>query len=675
MPAALTGALATSIALGLAPPTVGAANAASTRAGTSTSSADFFASEIKNINDGPDGSSPGSFAESNGTMFFAAKDADAGRELWKTNGNAGGTTRVKDILPGAGGSYPSNLTDVNGTLFFTATDGSNGYELWKSDGTEAGTVLVKDIRTGASGSNPGSFANVNGTLFFTATDGSNGYELWKSDGTEAGTVLVKDIQSGASGSYPGSLTNVNGTLFFTANDGSTGEQLWKSDGTTAGTAEVKDIGTDGSYPSDLTNVNGTLFFSANDDEYRGYGLPETTGRELWKSDGTAAGTVLVKDINDPPYTGSRCDGSHYPQGSYPSYLTNVNGTLFFVADDCNKGNELWKSNGTEAGTVMVKDNINTGNAYYNYDDGSNPSHLRNVNGTLFFLGRRRRRRLRAVEVRRYRRRHRSGRRHPDRLGPAAARPKFTDCQSGRFLHRRRRLDRHELWESDGPRDRTFLIKDINSGSGGSDRPSPHGLRRESDVRRERRRDRFGVWEAGVGAGPADPTSMDVSCAPASVPTDSTTTCTVTVTSASNATVPTGGVSFFATGPSSLEDVGSCGLEATGVATASCDVMFTPSEAGDWTISGSYFGDGGIFGGGHGGSSDETSVTATPVDTTSTGVAARRPRFPPGARRPARSRSPTMPRAVQTRRPAACRSQRGPHPDCSGTPTARSPPPA
>ena len=132
MPAALTGALATSIALGLAPPTVGAANAASTRAGTSTSSADFFASEIKNINDGPDGSSPGSFAESNGTMFFAAKDADAGRELWKTNGNAGGTTRVKDILPGAGGSYPSNLTDVNGTLFFTATDGSNGYELWKS---------------------------------------------------------------------------------------------------------------------------------------------------------------------------------------------------------------------------------------------------------------------------------------------------------------------------------------------------------------------------------------------------------------------------------------------------------------------------------------------------------------------------------------------------------------
>ena len=67
------------------------------------------------------------------------------------------------------------------------------------------------------------------------------------------------------------------------------------------------------FPSDLTNVNGTLFFTADDG---------TNGRELWKSDGTAAGTVLVKDI----YPGT--------SGSYPTrYLTNVNGTLFFAAND------------------------------------------------------------------------------------------------------------------------------------------------------------------------------------------------------------------------------------------------------------------------------------------------------------------------------------------------------
>src|SRR5439155_6458138 len=88
----------------------------------------------------------------------------------------------------------------------------------------------------------------------------------------------------------GSLTNVNGKLFFSAYEATDGYELWQSDGTAAGTVMVKDInpGTYSSFPSNLTNVNGTLFFSANDG---------TVGEELWKSDGTAAGTVLVEDIN------------------------------------------------------------------------------------------------------------------------------------------------------------------------------------------------------------------------------------------------------------------------------------------------------------------------------------------------------------------------------------------
>ena len=92
--------------------------------------------------------------------------------------------------------------------------------------------------------------------------------------------LVKDIYPGASGPYPYNsspnfLTDVNGTLFFIANDGTTGNELWKSDGTAAGTVLVKDInpGASGSFPDKLTNVNGTLFFSATDG---------TTGNELWE---------------------------------------------------------------------------------------------------------------------------------------------------------------------------------------------------------------------------------------------------------------------------------------------------------------------------------------------------------------------------------------------------------
>jgi len=69
------------------------------------------------------------------------------------------------------------------------------------------------------------------------------------------------------------------------------------------------------------------------------------GDELWKSDGTSGGTVMVKDI----YPGDKYDDG------FPENLTNVNGTLYFTAYDGVNGEELWKSNGTDTGTVMVKD--------------------------------------------------------------------------------------------------------------------------------------------------------------------------------------------------------------------------------------------------------------------------------------------------------------------------------
>jgi ELWxxDGT repeat protein len=102
--------------------------------------------------------------------------------------------------------------------------------------------------------------------------------------------LVKDIRPGAFNSYPGSLTALGNTLFFSANEGVNGRELWKSDGTAAGTVLVKDINLTnpfGSSPSNLTAVGSTLYFTADEG---------VNGRELWKSDGTAAGTVLVRDI-------------------------------------------------------------------------------------------------------------------------------------------------------------------------------------------------------------------------------------------------------------------------------------------------------------------------------------------------------------------------------------------
>ena len=308
---------------------------------------------LKDINASPQtaGSDPRNIVEVGSLIFFTATTETDGTELWKSDGTNAGTVRVKDILAGSGSSSPWNLTNVNGTLYFSANDGVAGYELWKSDGTDAGTVRVKDILAGSVGSSPWNLTNVNGTLYFSAYD-DEGRELWKSDGTEPGTVRVKDISVGRywysywygywySYSYPYSsnpsnLTNVNGTLYFSATDNVSGFELWKSDGTEAGTVRVKDIsvGSGGSSPRSLTNVNGMLYFSAYDD---------VAGYELWKSDGTEAGTVRVKDI----FAGSGA-------GS-PSNLTNVNGTLYFSAMDNVSGYELWKSDGTEAGTALVAD--------------------------------------------------------------------------------------------------------------------------------------------------------------------------------------------------------------------------------------------------------------------------------------------------------------------------------
>ena len=214
------------------------------------------------------------------------------------------------------------MTNVNGTLFFQADDGTDGAQLWKSDGTSAGTVMVSLINPSGD-ANLINLTDVNGELFFQADDGTDGAELWKSDGTSVGTVMVDDINPGSYSSYPKYLTNVNGELFFQADDGTDGAELWKSDGTAAATVMVKDINPNsnsygvpyGSDPTDLTNVNGTLFFQANDG---------TDGVELWKSDGTSAGTVLVADI----FPGTDAV-SGLPNSSNPTDLTPSAAPCFF----------------------------------------------------------------------------------------------------------------------------------------------------------------------------------------------------------------------------------------------------------------------------------------------------------------------------------------------------------
>ncbi len=389
---------------------------------------------LKDINtadaDNSTGSAPRAIADVNGTTFFVALTKATGFELWKTDGSTAGTVMVKDIFPGAETSLPENLTNVNGTLYFTANDGIHGVELWKSDGTAAGTVIVKDVNPGLAYGGVGMLVNVNGILFFSATDGVNGYGLWKTDGTAAGTVLVKNIR-------PFNGANANGILYFSASDAVYGQELWKSDGTPAGTVMIKDIypGNESSGPTDFITINGTTYFSGLD----------YYGRELWKTDGTPAGTIKVKN------TGSF-------DSVDPQYLTNLNGTLFFVGRGFGAGRELWKSDGTGPGTVMVKDIA----ASYGSSD---PASLTVVNNLIFFIAQ--------VATGDFELWKTDGTEAGTELvkdimsGSTGSNPQHLLNVNGTLLFTAQTSAGRELWKSDATNAGTVLVKDINPGAANS----------------------------------------------------------------------------------------------------------------------------------------------------------------------------------------------------------------
>ena len=305
-----------------------------------------------------------------GQVFFSAIGGSKGRELWKSDGTAAGTRRVKDIKPGPGGSVPSHLAAIGGLLYFNADDGVHGRELWVSDGTGPGTHLVRDINVGTDSSMPLSFTRFEGAVYFSADDGVRGRELWRTDGTTGGTRRVKDIKPGAGNSSPGAFVRFAGKLVFLRTHCPTAacfQTLYTTDGTAAGTKPFKDR--DGQNVTgrihSLKVIGSRLFFILDENEFisdeneiwtsrggssslrslgafgpwgdlvgSGASAFFNVGSELWKSDGTAAGTVEVAEIMNEGYI----DG-----------LFDANGTLFLTLTS----SKLYKSDGTEAGTVEV----------------------------------------------------------------------------------------------------------------------------------------------------------------------------------------------------------------------------------------------------------------------------------------------------------------------------------
>jgi len=378
------------------------------------------------IRPGAKGSSPADLTALGARVFFSAHDGASGRELWTSDGTPGGTMRVKDIRPGAKGSNPLGLATMGNKLYFSANNGQFGRELWVSDGTAQGTRMVRDIKQGAKGSDPQELVAVGSKLFFTAL-GSRA--LWVSDGSSAGTTAFPN----SSGMFDNrQLTRAGNQLFFVGTHapdshmpmtslrvirpGATRSvkllevssencpnpsycderldlvpvgsmlfvtgptrRLWRTDGTSAGTVKLMKLNDCGSkagrypecsYAGAYTDVAGRLFFvlpqyvySAEHEAYR----PDSD--QVWTSDGTVAGTRVVK-VFDQPSTG----GWNAPGGAVA-----LDGAYYFTGYDADSGFELWRSDGTTAGTILACD-INL----FGFDNGwALPHHMAAAGSSLY----------------------------------------------------------------------------------------------------------------------------------------------------------------------------------------------------------------------------------------------------------------------------------------------------
>jgi ELWxxDGT repeat protein len=219
--------------------------------------------------------------------LFTARNENRVMALGITDGTTEGTYLLEDGI--FSDLRPAYLVAFNNAIYFRGYDANFGYELWRTDGTANGTYRVTDINE-ADSSYVDSLAVFKGELYFGAREVMHGHELYKIN-TDNEVTLVKGVYPGSASSAPSQLTTFQDNLYFTART-LLGIELWRSDGTDAGTELVANINASGnSNPYNFVEVGNELYFIAVSD-------PDFYIREVWKTRGTTESTVRVSRQND-----------------------------------------------------------------------------------------------------------------------------------------------------------------------------------------------------------------------------------------------------------------------------------------------------------------------------------------------------------------------------------------
>src|SRR6185295_659257 len=248
--------------------------------------------------------------EHDGVRYFIGHDPQHGEEIWRTDGTRGGTYRLIDLCPGTCGGEIELLSTVRGTLYFLGSDGEHGREVWGTDGTVGGEKRLIDACAEPCWNFSTGWAEWRGEFWVLLESTSDPIPvLWASDGTREGTRPVANLCTDLSfcRSYPddpssflgGPDPSGQGLLLWTLAEDSR-SSLFRTDGTAAGTVLLHRFGgllsaKDGSKvtPASFTTHFGRIARTAAEASDPLYFLD---GRSLWTSDGTPSGTHLVRSL-------------------------------------------------------------------------------------------------------------------------------------------------------------------------------------------------------------------------------------------------------------------------------------------------------------------------------------------------------------------------------------------
>ncbi|MHC4892855.1 MAG: hypothetical protein ACYTFV_05690 [Planctomycetota bacterium] len=283
-------------------------------------------------------------------LYFAALAGSLGNEPWVSDYPTGSTLLLGDLNPGSDHGIHTgdpefvapaalNAIEFGDKVLFSTHGGVGGQgegnvvNLWITDGSGSGTELLWTFDKPGGTFNYGytiQGVNIGDAVVFNAYTDAAGWALWRTDGTVANTGQVRRF-----GNTPFNITRVGNRAVFYAQDLFLNSHVWATDGTPGGTSSLKQMFADLVFPVSWVEMNGEVYFAGQE------GID--TGMELWKTDGTVAGTNLLIDLNPGP------------AGSHPQHHTRMGDHVYFSAQTPERGRELWRTDGTAAGTELLSD--------------------------------------------------------------------------------------------------------------------------------------------------------------------------------------------------------------------------------------------------------------------------------------------------------------------------------